>query len=60
MTLPTTDEPLPLSEAFDRVVKHYGCTPEERELMREAAFRDRKAARVCFAAMVDEINRGVV
>lgn len=60
MTLPTTEEPILFSEAFDRVVKHYGCTEQERELMRLSAHADRKAARRCFLAIVDEINAGLV
>lgn len=47
------------TDAFERVVKHYGCTPEERELMRLAALDDRKGSRVCFAALVAEIDAGL-
>lgn len=41
---------------FDTVAKHYGCTPEEIELMKEAARRDMPGAERSFAAMMLDIE----
>ncbi len=69
MTLPTIPAPLDFTTAFERVVAHYGCTADEREIMRAAALtswensRRRTGAvdhsRICFAALVAEIDAGL-
>ena len=42
--------------AFNKVVDHYGCTAEERQVMTRLARESPEEARRCFKALADEID----
>lgn len=44
---------------FETVCKHYGCTQDEVEEMREIANRDKENARECFAYLANKISEGI-
>jgi hypothetical protein len=56
--LPFVSSKLLWSELFDRVQAHYGCSAEERELMRRATLNDPEGARRCYEALLVEIEAG--
>lgn len=45
------------AQNFNLVVAHYGCPPDEVELMKGVASRDREYSIQWFAALADEIRR---